>query len=47
MAEANFQINASEAIRITSYGDARLQYKGKADINKGLNIGDVQITKMD
>ena len=45
--EANFQINASEAIRITSFGDARLQYKGKADINKGLNIGDVQITKVD
>ena len=45
--EAHFQINASEEIKITSYGDARLEYKGNAQINKGLNIGAVQINKMD
>ena len=45
--EAHFQINASEEIKITSYGDAKLEYKGNAQINKGLNIGAVQITKMD
>lgn len=45
--ESHFQINASEAIRITAYGDASLQYKGNAEINKGLHIGDLQITKMD
>ncbi len=45
--EAHFQINASQEIRITSYGEAKLEYKGNAQINKGLNIGAVQITKMD
>lgn len=45
--ESNFQINASDAIKMTAYGDAKLQYKGGAEINKGINIGDVQITKVD
>jgi len=45
--ESHFQINASDSIKITAYGDAKLDYKGKAEINKGLNIGDVQITKTD
>lgn len=45
--ESHFQINASDTIKITAYGDAKLDYKGKAEINKGINIGDVQITKMD
>ena len=45
--ESHFQINSSDAIKITAYGDAKLDYKGKAEINKGINIGDVQITKMD
>lgn len=45
--ESIFNINASEAIKITAYGDARLEYKGTAVINKGINIGDVQIKKVD
>jgi len=45
--DANFQINASDAIRISSFGDAKLEYKGNAVISKGLNIGEVRITKMD
>ncbi|HEY5370981.1 MAG TPA: head GIN domain-containing protein [Hanamia sp.] len=45
--EADFQINASESIRITSYGEAKLEYKGNAVINKGLNIGNVKIIKLD
>ena len=45
--ESNFQINASDAIKMTAYGEAKLEFKGSAKINKGLNIGDVQITKVD
>jgi hypothetical protein len=45
--DANFQVNASEAIKITAFGDAKLQYKGNPEIKRGLNIGDVQIDKMD
>jgi hypothetical protein len=45
--DANFQVNASDAIKITAFGDAKLQYKGNPEIKRGLNIGDVQIDKMD
>lgn len=44
---AVFEINASDAIKITAYGDAKLKYKGNAQLNKGINIGDVQIDKME
>ena len=45
--DANFQVIASEAIKFTAFGDAKLQYKGNPEIKKGLNIGDVEIDKMD
>jgi hypothetical protein len=45
--DANLQINASKEIKITSYGDANIEYKGNAVINKGLNIGEVQIKKIE
>lgn len=45
--DAVFEINASDAIKITAYGDAQLKYKGNAQINKGINIGDVKIDKID
>lgn len=45
--DAVFEINSSDTIKITAYGDAKLQYKGNAEINKGINIGNVQIDKID
>jgi hypothetical protein len=45
--DADLQINASKEIKITSYGDANIEYKGNAIINKGLNIGEVQIKKIE
>lgn len=45
--EASFNINASEEIKITAYGDATLNYKGTAEINKGINIGDIEINKIE
>ena len=44
--QASFKINASKSIKITAYGDARLEYKGDAEINKGINIGNIQIKKI-
>ncbi|MBA6151555.1 head GIN domain-containing protein [Gelidibacter maritimus] len=44
--EAEFKINASKRIKITSYGEASLEYKGGAEINKGLNIGGLRIRKI-
>jgi hypothetical protein len=45
--EADFQVNVSDRIRITAYGDATLGYKGNPQITKGLNIGDVHIDRID
>lgn len=45
--EAEFKINASSLIKITAYGEAELEYKGTASIDKGLTIGDVDISKVD
>lgn len=45
--EADFKINASDKIRITAYGDAKLHYKGNPDIEKGLHFGDMVIDKID
>lgn len=44
---SDFEINASETLKITAYGDAKLEYKGGAEITKGINIGEVKITKVD
>lgn len=45
--EAEFKINASEKIKITAYGDASLEYRGKASIQRGIAIGDVEISQID
>jgi hypothetical protein len=45
--EAEFKINASNLIKITAYGEAELQYKGSATIDKGITIGEVEISKVD
>jgi len=44
---ANFKLNVSDRIKITSYGEAELYYKGNPYIEKGLNFGDMVINKMD
>ena len=45
--EAEFMVNVSERIKFTAYGEAKLRYKGKADINKGLSFGDSEIVHID
>ncbi|HVZ95853.1 MAG TPA: DUF2807 domain-containing protein [Chitinophagaceae bacterium] len=45
--EANFSMNVSGEIRITSFGESKLEYKGNAVITKGVNIDGPQITKLD
>jgi hypothetical protein len=44
---ANFKLNVADRIKITSYGEAELYYKGNPYIEKGLNFGDMVINKMD
>ncbi|WP_299438481.1 DUF2807 domain-containing protein [uncultured Aquimarina sp.] len=44
--EAEFKIQASNRIKLTAFGEARLYYKGDASIQKGLNIGEVKISEI-
>ncbi|WP_378172443.1 GIN domain-containing protein [Aquimarina sp. SS2-1] len=44
--EAEFKIQASDRIKLTAFGEAKLYYKGDASIDKGLNIGAVEITEI-
>jgi hypothetical protein len=44
---ANFKLNVTDRIKITSYGEAELYYKGNPAIEKGLNFGDMVINRMD
>ncbi|MHA7059520.1 GIN domain-containing protein [Aquimarina sp. M1] len=44
--EAEFKIQSSERIKLTAFGEAKLFYKGTASIDKGINIGAVEITEV-
>ncbi len=45
--EADFTMNISDAIKITSFGESKLAYKGDPVITKGINIDGPRITKID
>ena len=45
--EAEFTIQASEDIKFTAYGEAKLRYKGSASISKGISFGDFEISQID
>lgn len=45
--ESNFQINVSDEIKLTAFGEAVVEYKGNPTITKGLNIGEAKINKID
>ncbi|SDB48900.1 Putative auto-transporter adhesin, head GIN domain [Flavobacteriaceae bacterium MAR_2010_188] len=45
--EAQFEINAKNRLKITSYGQPTIRYKGNPEINKGLNFGGVKISRID
>ena len=44
--EAEFNINASDHIRLNALGEAVLHYKGNPTIKKGLSIGDIEISQI-
>lgn len=45
--ESDFQLNVSDEIKLTAFGEAVVNYKGNPTINKGIHIGDVKINKID
>jgi hypothetical protein len=44
--EAEFRMNVSDRIKITSFGEARLCYMGNPDIVKGFHFGGVDLQKL-
>ena len=44
---ADFKLNVEDWIKITSFGEAQLHYKGDPSIEKWLHFGDVVINKID
>ena len=44
---ADFKLNVADRIKITSYGEAQVYYKGNPAIDKGLHFGDVVVNKID
>lgn len=44
--DGTFQFNVSERLKVTSYGEASILYKGNPEIKKGIVIGDANISRM-
>jgi len=44
--DGSFQLNVSEKLKITSYGEATISYSGSPNLNKGIVIGETKITKV-
>ena len=44
--DGTFQFNVSEKLKITSYGEAVINYSGSAQVQKGLIIGNTKITNV-
>ena len=45
--ESDIELNVLEELKVTSYGEARVRYKGDPVVNKGIVIGDASIEKRD
>ena len=45
--EAYFGLNVSQRIKITSFGESKLRYKGNPDIVKALHFGSIDIQRLD
>ena len=40
-------VNVSEKLKVSAFGDAKIQYKGNPKLNNGLKIGDTTVQKID
>lgn len=45
--DAEYYVHASNEIKVTLFGDASLYYKGNPVISKGLNFGDMKVSRLD
>ncbi|SFW54082.1 Putative auto-transporter adhesin, head GIN domain [Sinomicrobium oceani] len=42
--DSDFECSVSQRLKVTSYGEATVKYKGNPEIRKGIVIGDTEIT---
>lgn len=40
-------VNVSEELKVSAFGEATIQYKGNAEVKKGLNVGETVVRKLD
>lgn len=45
--DGSYQFNVSDTLKITSYGEPTINYKGSATLENGISIGEVDINKLD
>jgi hypothetical protein len=44
--ESNFRVNVSDRLKVTCYGETTINYKGDANVDKGIVIGEAEIRKI-
>ena len=44
--EGDYQLNVSDRLKVTAYGEAKVRYSGNAELKKGIIIGDVSIQQL-
>ena len=44
--ESNFRVKVSDELKVTCYGEASINYKGDASVDKGIVIGEASIRKI-
>ncbi|MFK7812636.1 MAG: head GIN domain-containing protein [Maribacter sp.] len=44
--ESNFRVNVSDRLKVTCYGETKINYKGEAHVDKGIVIGEARIRKI-
>lgn len=44
--ESNFRVNVSDKLKVTCYGEASINYKGEASVDKGIIIGEASVRKI-
>jgi len=45
--ESEFAMNVSDQIKISAFGEAKLRYKGRPAIVKGIHIGEMDVKRLD
>jgi len=44
--ESNFRVNVSDRLKVTCYGENSINYKGNAEVDKGIVIGEASLRKI-